>query len=245
MDKNFTRRCKNCHSLRLTAKDEGYFQQLDSDGGSSDNAADGRFGARGIIYIWKQKKGIHSSSGKHGKPPQTPFVPRVSVRRQARRARGNGQPDPVAQHSSPHKRTLCIRRVHTRAHVHACARPSTRTRPRVDATDNMQLRAVSSTLSCPRSVRALSPVERLRHAWRKRREHAEYADNETGASPRDAARTTSIDGKSCGGGPSPASSSNAPSCFAINRSTDCGIVGNPRVRRLYSRSRLRRWNSEA
>jgi len=35
-------------------------------------------------------------------------------------------------------------------HVHS----GTRARPRVDATDNMQLRAVSSTLSCPRSVRA-------------------------------------------------------------------------------------------
>lgn len=94
--------------------------------------------------------------------------------------------------------THTARRIPARipACVRACVRPRTRACPRVDATDNMQLRAVSSALSCSavRARSALSPVERPRHAWRKRRGHAEYADNEMlqTVNPRGAFRVTSI-----------------------------------------------------
>lgn len=111
------------------------------------------------------------------------------IRGRQARSTWNGQPESRRAHTLPHECT----RMHSYIRVHRCrcvyervCMPThVRTRPCVGA-DNMQLRAVSSTLSCSRSMRArrtLSLVKRLRHAWRKRWEHTEYADNETLQTP--------------------------------------------------------------
>lgn len=133
--------------------------------------------------------------------------------------------------------------------VSACTRPrvyrlrTTGVPSALGATDNMQLRAVSSTLSCCRSTRprALSLAKRLRHAWRKRREHA---DNETVTDTNDPLPTLhralcNVDrqrravmvGPGRGRTPSPRSTSSARRAtypVAIDRSADHVIIDNLR-----------------
>lgn len=131
-----------------------------------------------IIYIWNTRREAYKRTERRGKSPLCVAYPgTVHVKRAAR--------------TLPHKYARTRTRVHT--YLRAYIRP--RTCPRVDATDNMQLRALSCSAVRARSV--LSPVERPRHAWRKRRGHAEYADNEMlqTLSPRGVFRITSINGR--------------------------------------------------
>lgn len=141
----------------------------------------------------------YKGSGRRGKRRRKRRTLRLISGNVEHGARGTGS-RPHGARTLPQKyaRTHTVRRIPAcvRACVRTYARAQRRACPRVDATDNMQLRAVSSALSCSavRARSALSPVERPRHAWRKRRGHAEYADNEMlqTVNPRGAFRVTSI-----------------------------------------------------
>lgn len=139
---------------------------------------------------------------------------RVSVRRQAReyveRAAGSG-----SKHSSAQTHACILAHIHRRrcAHARVCTPRHARAwMQRITCNYGPCHLPCLVPVLCARG--ALSLVERLRHAWRKRREHAEYADNETLQAllpvTRLVQRRLTATGRSCEGGPS-------PSYFAIDR----------------------------